>query len=228
MGFLGKRIQRIGSPPPSALFPSRTVSDTVPVLGTTNRKNRKEASAVVVADEEKALGNDDDEVYAGNVGRGGCVGSGKKKAMRRVSPCDSPAFDAFGSHGGAGNIGDDSRVGSAKVMRRVASSINTVANALDPRNLMSARSSDHDGHGDGDGHGGGEGDGDDRPRGTVELQMFSFGAPRVGNSIYAARYNDVVPHSFRVVVDGDPVPVRERCAVIGFCFVFCVCFCFPV
>ncbi|CAN0554034.1 unnamed protein product, partial [Ectocarpus sp. 8 AP-2014] len=42
-------------------------------------------------------------------------------------------------------------------------------------------------------------------RGTIELHMFSFGAPRVGNSIYAARYNDVVPHSFRVVVDGDPV-----------------------
>ncbi|CAM9332549.1 unnamed protein product, partial [Ectocarpus sp. 12 AP-2014] len=50
------------------------------------------------------------------------------------------------------------------------------------------------------------GDAEEVSRGTIELHMFSFGAPRVGNSIYAARYNDVVPHSFRVVVDGDPVP----------------------
>lgn len=178
MSFLGKRHQRIGSPFPPALVPSRTVSDTITVSSTTNRKT---------------LGKD---VDVGDAGRS-CI---KKKALRRVSPCDSSVSGAFGSHGG--DV-DDSRAGSATVIKKVASSINTVASALDPRNLMSGRSSDHDGHG------GGEGDGDDRPRGTVELQMFSFGAPRVGNPIYAARYNDVVPHSFRVVVDGDPVPVRS-------------------
>ncbi|CAM9673733.1 unnamed protein product, partial [Ectocarpus sp. 4 AP-2014] len=40
----------------------------------------------------------------------------------------------------------------------------------------------------------------------VELRMYSFGAPRAGNSIFAARCDEVVPHRFRVVVDGDPVP----------------------
>ncbi|CAM9433179.1 unnamed protein product, partial [Ectocarpus sp. 8 AP-2014] len=38
------------------------------------------------------------------------------------------------------------------------------------------------------------------------LSLFSFGAPRAGNPRYAARYNAAVPRSFRIVVDGDPVP----------------------
>ncbi|CAN0420980.1 unnamed protein product, partial [Ectocarpus fasciculatus] len=54
---------------------------------------------------------------------------------------------------------------------------------------------------------GGGGDGEDRPStGAVELSLFSFGAPRAGNPRYAARYNAAVPRSFRIVVDGDPVP----------------------
>lgn len=108
------------------------------------------------------------------------------------------------------------------VFRKVASRFNTVANALDPRNLMnspslrSRRWPGSDGVGDGEGEGGNaEEDNDDeeeedRPRGTVDLYMYSFGAPRVGNAIYSGRYNEVVPHSFRVVVDGDPVPVRKK------------------
>lgn len=55
--------------------------------------------------------------------------------------------------------------------------------------------------------GGDEGE-DRRSRGAVELSLFSFGAPRAGNTRYAARYNAAVPRSFRIVVDGDPVPVR--------------------
>eukprot|EP00752_Nemacystus_decipiens_P015668 g13982.t1 len=91
--------------------------------------------------------------------------------------------------------------------------------ALDPRNLMSSppilRSYWGGWERDSGAHRGGDlaEDGEEEDeveeevsRGTIELHMFSFGAPRVGNPIYAARYNDVVPHSFRVVVDGDPVP----------------------
>ncbi|CAN0071398.1 unnamed protein product [Scytosiphon promiscuus] len=100
---------------------------------------------------------------------------------------------------------------STKVLRRVATHLTTVASALDPRNLMSSPSMLLRPYWGGGGGGGAEGEEEDDEeeevsRGKVELHMFSFGAPRVGNPIYAARYNDVVPHSFRVVVDGDPVP----------------------
>ncbi|CAM9904664.1 unnamed protein product [Phaeothamnion confervicola] len=42
--------------------------------------------------------------------------------------------------------------------------------------------------------------------GEVKLKMYSFGAPRIGNSLFAAHYGEAVPDSFRVVVDGDFVP----------------------
>lgn len=97
----------------------------------------------------------------------------------------------------------------------MATHLNSVASALDPRNLMSSPTILRSYWGGGErvaGPRGGdlpeeEEEEEDVSRGTIELHMFSFGAPRVGNPIYAARYNDVVPHSFRVVVDGDPVPV---------------------
>eukprot|EP00903_Cladosiphon_okamuranus_P018197 g16740.t1 len=65
------------------------------------------------------------------------------------------------------------------------------------------------GAGDTSGGGAGDktnGDGGVLTRGSVELSMFSFGAPRAGNARYAAKYKAAVPRSFRVVVDGDPVP----------------------
>ncbi|CAM9150309.1 unnamed protein product [Ectocarpus sp. 12 AP-2014] len=100
----------------------------------------------------------------------------------------------------------------------MASRLTTVASSFDPRNLINSPTLRHsfcEEHGSGkvDGDGSGKVDGDgsgeaeevpSNPR--VELRMYSFGAPRAGNSVYAARYDDVVPDSFRVVVDGDPVP----------------------
>lgn len=38
------------------------------------------------------------------------------------------------------------------------------------------------------------------------ITMYNFGAPCVGNRSFAQLYNKMVPDSFRVVVDGDPVP----------------------
>ncbi len=74
------------------------------------------------------------------------------------------------------------------------------------------------------GDGGRGSGGGDRSRGgrggSVELSMFSFGAPRAGNPHYVARYNAAVPSSFRVVVDGDPVPVRGR---VGLDEARCMC-----
>ena len=43
------------------------------------------------------------------------------------------------------------------------------------------------------------------------ITMYNFGAPGVGNRSFAQLYNKIVPDSFRVVVDGDPVP-----GVLGF------------
>ncbi|CAB1115183.1 unnamed protein product [Ectocarpus sp. CCAP 1310/34] len=114
--------------------------------------------------------------------------------------------DVGAAGGGGGGLG-----GGTNVLRRVATHLTTVASSLDPRNLINSPAlrrpfwgGEEQGGGDVDRDG--SGDTEEVSRGTIELHMFSFGAPRVGNSIYAARYNDVVPHSFRVVVDGDPVP----------------------
>jgi hypothetical protein len=38
------------------------------------------------------------------------------------------------------------------------------------------------------------------------ITLYNFGAPAVGNRSFAQLYNKEVPDSFRVVVDGDPVP----------------------
>ncbi|CAM9273530.1 unnamed protein product [Ectocarpus sp. 4 AP-2014] len=98
------------------------------------------------------------------------------------------------------------------VLSRMASRLITVASSFDPRNHINSPTlrqsfrggEEHDsGKVDGDGSGEAE---EVPPNPKVVLRMYSFGAPRAGNSVYAARYNDVVPDSFRVVVDGDPVP----------------------
>jgi len=41
--------------------------------------------------------------------------------------------------------------------------------------------------------------------GMCTLTMYNFGSPRVGNHPFRTTYNRLVPHSFRVVVDGDAV-----------------------
>ncbi|KNC84847.1 hypothetical protein SARC_02958 [Sphaeroforma arctica JP610] len=39
----------------------------------------------------------------------------------------------------------------------------------------------------------------------LELTVYTFGSPRVGNSRFAAQYNQLVPNTHRLVNDGDPV-----------------------
>ncbi|CAM9843729.1 unnamed protein product [Ectocarpus sp. 8 AP-2014] len=88
----------------------------------------------------------------------------------------------------------------------MASRLSTVASSFGPRNRVLSPAPRRPFWGsevDGDGSGKAE---ERPPNPKLELCMYSFGAPRAGNAMYAARYNDVVPDSFRVVVDGDPVP----------------------
>ncbi|CAM9688099.1 unnamed protein product, partial [Ectocarpus sp. 12 AP-2014] len=115
--------------------------------------------------------------------------------------------DGDGNDGdvGAAGTGTGGLGGGTKVLKRVATHLTTVASSLDPRNLINSPALRRPFWGGEEQDGGdvdrvGSGDAEEVSRGTIELHMFSFGAPRVGNSIYAARYNDVVPHSFRVVV----------------------------
>ena len=35
--------------------------------------------------------------------------------------------------------------------------------------------------------------------------MYTFGSPRCGNHAFAQRFDDAVPHAYRVIVDGDIV-----------------------
>jgi hypothetical protein len=39
----------------------------------------------------------------------------------------------------------------------------------------------------------------------VRASLYNFGSPKVGNGIFVKYFNKLVPDSFRVVVDGDPV-----------------------
>jgi hypothetical protein len=39
----------------------------------------------------------------------------------------------------------------------------------------------------------------------VRASMYNFGSPKVGNGVFAKDFNKLIPDSFRVVVDGDPV-----------------------
>lgn len=166
------------------------------------------------------------EYGSGARGDGGGGDGGGHGTASRLFPClGSPP-----AHKPALARNDNSS--AEKVLRKVASRFNNVASALDPRNLISSpaisrvrrwgvggdiggdrEERDVDEMVDGikeEGEEDEEEEEEDRPRGTVDLYMYSFGAPRVGNPIYSDRYNEVVPHSFRVVVDGDPVPV-SRC-----------------
>ncbi|CAM9767141.1 unnamed protein product, partial [Ectocarpus sp. 12 AP-2014] len=112
----------------------------------------------------------------------------------------------------SGNGNDREPHDGTNVLSRMASRFTTFASSFDPRNLVNNPTLRHsfwggeeNGNGKVDGYGSGEVE--EVPlTPKVELRMYSFGAPRAGNSIFAARYDEVVPHSFRVVVDGDPVP----------------------
>lgn len=44
-----------------------------------------------------------------------------------------------------------------------------------------------------------------RPVRRVKASMYNFGSPRVGNAVFTHQYNQQLPDSFRVVVDGDIV-----------------------
>lgn len=45
------------------------------------------------------------------------------------------------------------------------------------------------------------------PPKQIRVSMYNFGSPRVGNSAFAEFFDKHVPDGFRIVVDGDPVPV---------------------
>ncbi|CAM9849864.1 unnamed protein product, partial [Ectocarpus fasciculatus] len=106
----------------------------------------------------------------------------------------------------SGNGNDGEPRASTDVLSRMASRLTTVASSFGRRNHVLSPTLRRPFWGS-EVDGGGSGKAEQVPSDPqVELRMYSFGAPRVGNSIYAARYNDVVPDSFRVVVDGDPVP----------------------
>lgn len=49
----------------------------------------------------------------------------------------------------------------------------------------------------------------------TDLQLYTFGTPRVGNHAFAIRLNAVVPLHFRVVVDGDAIA-----SVPKFCWLY--------
>ena len=38
------------------------------------------------------------------------------------------------------------------------------------------------------------------------VQVYTFGSPRIGNVAYASNYDQKIPATFRVVVDGDIIP----------------------
>lgn len=40
----------------------------------------------------------------------------------------------------------------------------------------------------------------------LQLRMYNYGSPRVGNSAFAAKYNELVTDSFRLVNESDVVP----------------------
>ncbi|CAM9373117.1 unnamed protein product [Ectocarpus fasciculatus] len=106
----------------------------------------------------------------------------------------------------SGNGNDGEPRGGMDVLNRMASRLTTVASAFDPWSLVLSPTLRRPSWGSevsGDGR---EKAQEPPPNPKIEVSMYSFGAPRAGNSIYAARFNDVVPDSFRVVVDGDPVP----------------------
>ena len=40
---------------------------------------------------------------------------------------------------------------------------------------------------------------------NLSVRMYNFGGPRVGNPAFASKYNQAVPYSFRIVMEGDLV-----------------------
>lgn len=44
------------------------------------------------------------------------------------------------------------------------------------------------------------------------ISLYSYGAPRVGNAAFAARYNSLVPNSWRITNSNDIIP---RCVAVA-------------
>ncbi|CAM9795493.1 unnamed protein product [Discosporangium mesarthrocarpum] len=122
-----------------------------------------------------------------------------------------------GPRGDALVAGDAPGVSTEGVLRRVATRLNSVATSLDPRKVLASpgirglrRHATGGGWGPGDG---GETEEEKEEEEEeeevvlpVEPELYIYGAPRVGNHIYASRVDELVPATFRVTVDGDPVP----------------------
>ncbi|CAB1115184.1 unnamed protein product [Ectocarpus sp. CCAP 1310/34] len=126
----------------------------------------------------------------------------------RGDDCDGACSVSSGN----GNDDREPRDGT-HVLSRMASRYTTVASSFDPRNLINNPTLRHSfwGGEEHDDSGKVDGDGSEEAEEVpltpkVELRMYSVGAPRAGNSIFAAHCDEVVPDSFRVMVHGDPVP----------------------
>ena len=50
---------------------------------------------------------------------------------------------------------------------------------------------------------------------TIKTKLYTFGAPRVGNHLFATLVNRTIRDSWRVVMDGDPIPGVPKCMVLG-------------
>ena len=49
----------------------------------------------------------------------------------------------------------------------------------------------------------------------ISLKIYTFGAPRVGNHPFAKLVNKMINDSWRVCLDGDPVPAWPKCWLLG-------------
>ena len=49
----------------------------------------------------------------------------------------------------------------------------------------------------------------------ISLKMYTFGAPRVGNHPFAKLVNKMINDSWRVCLDGDPIPAWPKCWLLG-------------
>ncbi|CBN78597.1 conserved unknown protein [Ectocarpus siliculosus] len=218
----GTRGGRTGKPGPpmddSWALPRPPLSSSSPTLPGKGDLNAA-AAAAAVAGGAAAMGgggqgNNPREGLAGNLSRrfqakrgtSAKVGGAATRRESRGDHCDGACSVS------SGNSNDREPHDGTNVLSRMVSRFTTVASSFDPRNLINNPTLRHsfwgrEEHGSGKVDGDGRGEAEEVPlTPKVELRMYSFGAPRAGNSIFAARCDEVVPDSFRVVVDGDPVP----------------------
>uniref|UniRef100_A0A0K0FN06 Lipase_3 domain-containing protein n=1 Tax=Strongyloides venezuelensis TaxID=75913 RepID=A0A0K0FN06_STRVS len=48
----------------------------------------------------------------------------------------------------------------------------------------------------------------------LDISLYTYGAPRVGNPDFVQKFDEKLPNSFRVVVDKDPVPHFPKCSLV--------------